>query len=107
LGRNFNLREGRDAEGPIFPVGDVDPRLAIQEDVIGVIATDGRPVAFPRGTALIALRSGADVTLAGVTLRESAGGLRAFDASGNELPSHQAFWFAWSQFHPETALWGG
>ena len=22
------------------------------------------------------------------------------------LPSHYSFWFAWSDFHPETALWG-
>jgi hypothetical protein len=24
---------------------------------------------------------------------------------GDELPAHQAFWFAWSQFHPETVVW--
>jgi len=27
------------------------------------------------------------------------------DADGSALGSHQAFWFAWSQFHPQTALW--
>ena len=27
------------------------------------------------------------------------------DADGSDLGSHQAFWFAWSQFHPGTALW--
>ena len=31
----------------------------------------------------------------------------AVDASGTDLGSHQAFWFAWSQFHPGTALWEG
>jgi len=35
------------------------------------------------------------------------GGLRAEDVDGTDLGSHQAFWFAWSQFHPETELWGG
>ncbi|MBA2632243.1 MAG: DUF3179 domain-containing protein, partial [Chloroflexi bacterium] len=24
---------------------------------------------------------------------------------GEELPAHEAFWFAWSQFHPETLVW--
>ncbi|MEZ5234441.1 MAG: hypothetical protein R2749_17295 [Acidimicrobiales bacterium] len=24
---------------------------------------------------------------------------------GDRVTSHQAFWFAWSQFHPDTALW--
>ena len=23
----------------------------------------------------------------------------------DELPVHQAFWFAWSQFHPDTIAW--
>jgi hypothetical protein len=107
LGRNFNFREGRDADGPIFPVGDVDPRLPIQDDVIGVLSPSGAPVAFPRGAALIALGSQEAIRFEGVTLRQSAGGLRAFDDTGAELASHQAFWFAWSQFYPETALWGG
>ena len=38
---------GRDDDGPIFPIGDVDPRLPVQAHVVGVIAPDGRPVAFP------------------------------------------------------------
>ncbi len=107
LGRNFNFREGRDAAGPIFPIGDVDPRLPIQEDVIGVIAPNGTPVAFPRGVALLALRSKKAVVLEGVTLRRSAGGIQAFDIAGTKITTHQAFWFAWSQFHPTTALWKG
>ncbi|MEM9783218.1 MAG: DUF3179 domain-containing (seleno)protein, partial [Pseudomonadota bacterium] len=37
LGRDFDFRNGRDANGPIFPVGDVDPRLPVHEDIIGVI----------------------------------------------------------------------
>ena len=35
------------------------------------------------------------------------GGIRAVDTNGKDLGSHQAFWFAWSQFHPKTELWGG
>ncbi|SLN49189.1 DUF3179 domain-containing (seleno)protein [Pseudooctadecabacter jejudonensis] len=105
LGRNFDFRNTRDANGPIFPVGDVDPRLSVQDDIIGVITGSGRPVAFERGAAQLALQSGADVTFDDVQLTLDAGGIRAVDAGGADLGSHQAFWFAWSQFHPDTALW--
>jgi hypothetical protein len=96
---------GRDDYGPIFPVGDVDPRLSVQEQVLGVISPDGRVVAFPVDAARAALESGAKLRLAGVEVRLDAGGLRAFDDTGKELASHQAFWFAWSQFQPETTVW--
>jgi hypothetical protein len=49
---------GRDADGPIFPVGERDDRLPAR-----------------------------------------------IDPAGPGLPSHEAFWFAWSQFHPGTLLW--
>ncbi len=107
LGRDFDFRNGRDANGPIFPVGDVDPRLSVHEDVIGVVTASGKPVAFQRSKALLALRSGAEIAYENVRLKLDAGGIRAVDASGADLGSHQAFWFAWSQFHPGTALWNG
>ena len=107
LGRNFDFRNGRDADGPIFPIGDVDPRLPVQEDVLGTLNAQGQPVAFQRSAALLALRSGQPVALNGVELRLDAGGLRAVGADGEALGSHEAFWFAWSQFHPATALWSG
>ena len=105
LGRDFDLRNTRDANGPIFPVGDVDPRLPIQEDVVGVVTPEGRPIAFRRSAAAAALAQGGEVALEGVRLVEEGGGLRAVAEGGTDLGSHQAFWFAWSQFHPETALW--
>lgn len=107
LGRDFDFRNGRDANGPIFPVGDVDPRLSVHEDVIGVVTASGKPVAFQRSKALLALRSGAEIAYENVRLKLDAGGIRAVDTSGADLGSHQAFWFAWSQFHPGTALWNG
>jgi hypothetical protein len=106
LGRTFNFREGRDVDGPIFPIGDVDPRLPVQEEVIGVVARNGRSVAFAQGPALLALRNGQQVAAEGITLLQSAGGLRAIDESGTAISSHQAYWFAWSQFHPRTKVWG-
>ena len=107
LGRNFNFREGRDANGPIFPIGDVDPRLPVQEDIIGVLTASGKPVAFQRSKALLALRDGAKIGYENVVLKLDAGGIRAVDTNGADLGSHEAFWFAWSQFHPQTALWRG
>jgi len=105
LGRDFDFRNTRDANGPIFPVGDVDPRLPVQEDIIGVTTASGTPIAFQRSAALAALLSGEEITFENVSLELDAGGIRAVDADGTDLGSHQAFWFAWSQFHPQTALW--
>jgi len=109
IGRTYEddpLR-GRDDNGPIFPIGDVDPRLSVQVEVVGVIDPEGRPVAFQADRARAALASGDAVELAGVELVADGGGLRARSSGGEELPAHQAFWFAWSQFHPDTALWTG
>ncbi|MEM1287883.1 MAG: DUF3179 domain-containing (seleno)protein [Pseudomonadota bacterium] len=105
LGRNPDFRNGRDANGPIFPVGDVDPRLPVHEDVIGVIDASGKPWAFSRASAMATLLSGAEVTAAGIRLKLDGGGIRAVDTSGEDLSSHEAFWFAWSQFYPQTELW--
>ncbi|WP_421709700.1 DUF3179 domain-containing (seleno)protein [Algihabitans sp.] len=105
LGRDPDFRNTRDANGPIFPVGDVDPRLPVQEDVIGAITASGKPVAFQRSSALLALRNGEEIAFENVRLELDAGGIRAVDADGSDIGSHQAFWFAWSQFYPQTALW--
>ena len=95
---------GRDDAGPIFPVGDVDPRLPLQEQVLGVIAADGTPVAFPVANAVLALQAGQQVELRGVRLELEGSGLRAF-TDGRDAGAHQAFWFAWSQFQPGTLIW--
>jgi hypothetical protein len=107
LGREYPLDPlgGRDDDGPIFPVGDVDPRLPVQEQVVGVINAAGAPVAFPAGAARRELLAGRRPEAAGVVLAVDAGGLVAEAADGGDLASHQAFWFAWSQFHPDTELW--
>lgn len=107
LGRDFDFRDGRDANGPIFPVGDVDPRLPVHEDIIGVVTASGKPVAFQRSKAVAALKRGDEIAYENVRLVLDAGGVRAVGADGSDLGSHQAFWFAWSQFHPKTDLWPG
>ena len=106
IGRTYERDplEGRDDSGPIFPVGPVDPRLPVQAKVLGVVSEDGTPVAFAVDQARAALESGRAVTAEGITVVADAGGLRAHDAQG-DLASHEAFWFAWSQFHPTTLVW--
>lgn len=95
---------GRDDAGPIFPIGDVDPRLGVQDPIVGVIGPGEKPVAFSR----TALDDSTDqVTFAGVTITATAGGYTAADADGTAIAAHEAFWFAWSQFHPDTELWTG
>ncbi|MDJ0664451.1 MAG: DUF3179 domain-containing (seleno)protein [Acidimicrobiia bacterium] len=96
---------GRDDDGPIFPVGDVDPRLPVQEAVLGAIAPDGTPIAFPITALQAALDSGGEVSFNGVIVTRDGGGFRASTADGNDLASHQAFWFAWSQFYTDTIVW--
>ena len=107
IGRSYPLDplRGRDDHGPIFPIGDVDERYGVHDQVFGVVLDDGTPVAFEVLAARGALREGRSVELAGVSLRLDGGGLRAVDANGDEIEGHQAFWFAWSQFMPDTLLW--
>jgi len=106
LGRpDSDLRNTRDGDGPIFPIGDVDPRLPVQEDVLGLLTADGDPIAFHVNSAIAALERGEFIEVEGITLVLDGGGVKAVDADGNDLGGHQAFWFAWSQFHPTTTLW--
>ncbi|MEL6893097.1 MAG: DUF3179 domain-containing (seleno)protein, partial [Actinomycetota bacterium] len=107
IGRRYALDPlgDRDADGPIFPIGDADDRLDVQELVVGVLI-DGRPIAFPSASASASIAAGGKVELAGVRLEESGDGLVAVDAvTGDALAAHESFWFAWSQFHPDTELW--
>ncbi|MEO1064762.1 MAG: DUF3179 domain-containing (seleno)protein [Actinomycetota bacterium] len=108
LGRTYPLDplRGRDDNGPIFPVGDVDARLGAQDQVVGVVGPEG-PVAFDAEAASAALDGGETVELAGVRVVSDGAGLVAELVDGGDVPSHQAFWFAWSQFHPATELWVG
>lgn len=107
IGREYpaDPLRGRDDDGPIFPVGPVDPRLPVQAQVLGVIAPSGDAIAFPVDQARAAIARGGKVTVDDVEVLADGGGLRARRRGGGELPAHQAFWFAWSQFNPGTAVW--
>ena len=105
LGRDFDFRNNRDADGPIFPIGDVDPRLPVHEDVLGVITESGLAIAFHVATARSLLSGGESIEYENVLLQLDGSGIRAATQDGRDLGGHQAFWFAWSQFHPGTRLW--
>jgi hypothetical protein len=106
IGRAYdrNPLGDRDADGPIFPVGPVDPRLPVQARVVGVIVESGQAVAFPVEATRVALLAGISVTYEEVSVVLDGDGLRVDGPSG-ELPTHEAFWFAWSQFNPRTLVW--
>ena len=105
LGRDFDFRNNRDANGPIFPIGNVDPRLPVHEDVVGVVTADGEPIAFQRSAAVLALTKGESIEVDNIKLQLDGSGIRATDKDGRDVGGHEAFWFAWSQFYPETRLW--
>jgi hypothetical protein len=107
LGRTYSLDplRGRDDEGPIFPIGDVDPRLPVQAQVVGVITSDGVPIALPVDQLRVALSVTDSISIEGVTVSADGGGFVASLSDGTPIAAHQAFWFAWSQFHPETLIW--
>jgi hypothetical protein len=107
IGRDYPLDplHGRDENGPIFPIGDVDPRLPVHAQVAGVKLADGDAIAFPAEAARQALAADQPVTAAGVVLRADGDGFQARLRDGRTLPVHEAFWFAWSQFNPGTRLW--
>jgi hypothetical protein len=105
LGSNPDFRNTRDANGPIFPVFDVDPRLPVHEDIVGIITASGKPVAFQRSIAVATLQRDQEITFENIHLELEAGGIKAVGNDDVDLGSHQAFWFAWSQFHPQSALW--
>ncbi len=107
IGRRYlaDPLQGRDDDGPIFPIGAVDDRLDVQTQVLGVVAPDGTPVAFDVAAALDAIGAGETVASNGIVVMRDGGGIRATTADGEELVGHQAFWFAWSQFNPDTVVW--
>lgn len=107
LGRRYSLNplRGRDEEGPIFPIGDVDSRLPVQAQVVGIITPDGVPIAFPVDQLHIVLEETDSVVMEGITVSADGGGFVASLADGAPVAAHQSFWFAWSQFHPDTLIW--
>jgi len=70
-----------------------------------VLTKEGAPLAFHVPSVVAALEADKTIEVGNVRVVLEAGGVKAIDTDGNDLGTHQAFWFAWSQFHPETKLW--
>ena len=90
LGRDFDFRNNRDADGPIFPIGDVDPHLPVHEDIVGIATASGKPVAFQRSKAYVAPKHGDDIRFENVRLTLDGSGIKAVSENGNDLGSQQA-----------------
>ncbi len=95
---------GRDDNGPIFPIRQDDQRLSVQTQVLGVTNSSGQALAFAIDDVRAAIDGGNPVEFEGVSVTADAGGFVATE-NGTRLASHQAFWFAWAQFKPGTKLW--
>jgi hypothetical protein len=73
--------------------------------VLGVISDDGATVAFPVAATRAELGASRPVVALGIVVVVDASGVRATREDGTEVVGHEAFWFAWSQFHPDTVVW--
>ncbi|MEC8699783.1 MAG: DUF3179 domain-containing (seleno)protein [Pseudomonadota bacterium] len=82
LGRDFDFRNNRDADGPIFPIGGVDPRLPVHKDIVGIVTASGKPVAFQRSKANVALKRGDDIRFENLRLKLDRSGIKASDENG-------------------------
>ena len=107
IGRVYDLDPlgGRDDDGAIFPIGPVDERLAAQAKVLGFSLDDGTQVAVPVPEAIAHLAAGGTIVFDDRTVILDASGIRVVDGDGEDAGGHESFWFAWSQFHPDTLLW--
>ncbi len=97
------------SEQVMFPPKRVDGRLPPKERVLGV-ELGGQAKAYP----LVRLErvETVDDEIAGTAVRvesdaaaDTARVVRQADAK--PVPTVTAYWFAWSAFHPDTAVWGG
>lgn len=101
----FDPLGDRDADGPIFGVGDVDPRLPVQDLVLGAVAPDGTAIAFPLAALRVETQADRPVASHGVRVMVDGDGFRVVTSDGAPVVGHEAFWFAWSQFHPDSEVW--
>lgn len=95
-----------DSNGIYFPVSHRDPRYHPKERVLGIEIKD-QYKAYP--FAELSKTNGVvEDEFNGVTLEIHYDGnshsARVFDQEGEALPAITAFWFAWTAFHPETAV---
>ena len=96
----------RDADGPIFPVGDTDLRLPPNVDVLGVEGPDG-PIALDRASLEATLADGGRLERAGFVVTTDETGPIVSTLDGEPSDALSVRWFAWAQRFPETTVWPG
>ena len=95
------------SDDTIFPVPGASKRFHAKEFVMGIVL-EGNAKAYPFSELARALDSFRD-SVAGqaVTIEydDAHRTARILDENGAELPSVMAYWFAWSAFYPDTAVY--
>lgn len=94
------------SDSTVFPVPSYRTELKQKDWVVGLLV-DGVAKAYP-----LSLFEGKSKTIKDevggeeIRLVSEANGkhISATDASGNEIPTVQVYWFAWQAFYPETLL---
>ncbi|PCI40366.1 MAG: hypothetical protein COB53_01175 [Elusimicrobia bacterium] len=91
--------------GTYFPVGPKDKRLHPKEWVLGVAIGNSRKAYPVKKCSKRVIKD----TLGGKQLEihcdPKARSAYVRDSKGRELPSTQAYWFAWSSFYPQTNVY--
>ena len=96
------------APGPAFPIEGMDARLPAKARVLGLRlrrVSRAYPIAeLARVGRVEDVVSGTPVVVA---YDAGQGSATVTDArTGRFLPATSVYWFAWSGFHPDTAVWG-
>ncbi len=74
----------------------------MQERILGILHDDGTTIAFPVEAVSSMLDTDGEMRVSEITIRPDGGGFVA--AGDREIATHEAFWFAWNQFRPDTLL---
>jgi hypothetical protein len=84
-----------------------DMRLSSKTWVVGI--TEGKAALALPFTELDKLDGALPITVGNTELNiqwdPDAKVARAFDTSGNEIPTTSAYWFSWVAFHPDTGIY--
>jgi Protein of unknown function (DUF3179) len=93
----------------MFPLRRVDSRLPAKEKVLGV-QVGSVSKAYPLNRLAQARRVEDQLRETPIRIDYDPDAQRAVVSALNSnapMPAVTAYWFAWSAFHPDTALWGG
>jgi len=111
-GRSYNIDpyEGYyQAQGTMFPVGDVRTDLPAKEMVLG-IEINGAAKAYPlsqleRKNGILKDEIGANPVQ--IVLSKEGQVVTVQDHQASTIPVIFAYWFAWQAFHPDTEVYAG